>query len=173
MGQKTKAGIYRKQGREIQVLNPSSGAYQPAGRKPDPEVQAILKLQDPAAKLAALRASDHPQARFLWAILREVFHYAAYWLGDIANNARDLDLAIRWGFGWTQGPLETWQAAGWEQVACWIASDIQAGEAMDHCGIAVLGISESGCAYGGGIVFADQGQLTNLRPKLTRPITDS
>ncbi len=130
LGQKTRAGIYRKQGREIQVLNPSAGEYQPAGSKPDQEVRAILKLQDPGARLAALRASDHPQARFLWAILRDVFHYSAYWLGDIADNARDLDLAIRWGFGWAQGPLETWQAAGWVPVARWIESDIQAGEAM-------------------------------------------
>ena len=32
--------------------------------------------------------------------------------GESRDNARDVDLAIRWGFGWTQGPFETWQARG-------------------------------------------------------------
>ena len=51
-------------------------------------------------------------------------------LAEITDNARDLDLAIRWGFGWNQGPFEIWQAAGWRQVAGWISEDIAAGEAM-------------------------------------------
>ena len=58
--------------------------------------------------------SDHPQAQFLWSIFRDLFHYAAYHLASIADNARDVDLAIRWGFGWQMGPFETWQAAGME-----------------------------------------------------------
>src|SRR5690606_29014096 len=41
-----------------------------------------------------------------------------------------VDLAIRWGYGWSLGPFETWQAAGWKQVAQWIAEDIAAGRAM-------------------------------------------
>ncbi|MBY0373019.1 MAG: hypothetical protein K2Q23_03435, partial [Bryobacteraceae bacterium] len=44
--------------------------------------------------------------------------------------ARDLDFAVRWGFGWNQGPFEIWQAAGWQQMAKWIAEDIAAGKAM-------------------------------------------
>ena len=48
---------------------------------------------------------------------------------DIAHCARDLDFAIRWGFGWKLGPLELWQAAGWQQVAKWIEEDIAAGKA--------------------------------------------
>ncbi len=51
-------------------------------------------------------------------------------LADIAETARDVDLAIRWGYGWSLGPFETWQAAGWKQVAQWIADDIVAGKAM-------------------------------------------
>jgi enoyl-CoA hydratase/carnithine racemase len=51
-------------------------------------------------------------------------------LGDIAHNARDVDFAIRWGFGWQRGPFELWQAAGWQRVAQWIAEDIAAGKTM-------------------------------------------
>ncbi|HOW63365.1 MAG TPA: 3-hydroxyacyl-CoA dehydrogenase family protein, partial [Candidatus Contendobacter sp.] len=128
LGQKTKAGIYASKGK--QVLDPVAGAYKDAGAKPDAAVQAILKIKNPAEKFAALRASDHPEAQFLWAIQRDVFHYAAVLLAEIADTARDIDLAIRWGFGWSMGPFEIWQAAGWRQVAEWIEEDIAAGKAM-------------------------------------------
>ncbi|HAS52051.1 MAG TPA: 3-hydroxyacyl-CoA dehydrogenase, partial [Gammaproteobacteria bacterium] len=128
LGQKTKIGIYANKGK--QVLDPATGEYRDAGAKPDDAVQAILKIKNPAEKFAALRASDHHQAQFLWAIHRDAFHYAATLLADIADNARDVDFAIRWGFGWGMGPFEIWQAAGWKQVAAWIEEDIAAGKAM-------------------------------------------
>ncbi|MDH4286531.1 MAG: enoyl-CoA hydratase/isomerase family protein, partial [Gallionella sp.] len=79
---------------------------------------------------AGLRNSQHPQAQFLWATFRDVFHYCAINLQTIADNARDLDFAVRWGFGWDSGPFEIWQATGWQQVAGWIAADIAAGKTM-------------------------------------------
>jgi 3-hydroxyacyl-CoA dehydrogenase len=94
------------------------------------EVAAILKIKNPAEKFAALRASSQPQAQFLWAIFRDIFHYAAVQLENVADNARDLDFAMRWGFGWSQGPFETWQAAGWADIAQAVAADIAAGKAM-------------------------------------------
>ncbi|WP_143293604.1 enoyl-CoA hydratase/isomerase family protein, partial [Burkholderia pseudomallei] len=56
--------------------------------------------------------------------------YIAFHLESIADNARDVDLAIRWGFGWNEGPFEGWQAAGWKQVAEWVQEDIAAGRAL-------------------------------------------
>ncbi|HEX7129090.1 MAG TPA: enoyl-CoA hydratase/isomerase family protein, partial [Rhodanobacteraceae bacterium] len=76
--------------------------------------------------------SNDPQAQFLWASFRDLFHYSAYHLADIAETARDVDFAIRWGYGWKLGPFETWQAAGWQQVAQWIGEDIKAGKAMSN-----------------------------------------
>lgn len=130
LGQKTGAGIYSKRGKDILVLDLQAQDYRPSQQDVDPEVGAILKEKDPAKKFAALRASEHPQAQFLWAVFRDLFHYSAYHLADIAETARDVDLAIRWGYGWSLGPFETWQAAGWKQVADWIAEDIVAGKTM-------------------------------------------
>ena len=130
LGQKTRAGVFRKVGKDIMVLDLEKQDYRPADRKAADEVVEILKTKDPAEKFAKLRASDHPQAQFLWAVFRDLFHYSAYHLADIAETARDVDLAIRWGYGWSLGPFETWQAAGWKQVAQWIDEDIKAGKAM-------------------------------------------
>lgn len=130
LGQKTGAGIFRKVGKDIVVLDLEKQDYRAADRTAAPEVVEILKIRNPAEKFARLRESPHPQAQFLWAVFRDLFHYSAYHLADIAETARDVDLAIRWGYGWSLGPFETWQAAGWKQVAQWIADDIVAGKAM-------------------------------------------
>ena len=130
LGQKTKAGFYQKAGKEIQVFDPALQAYRPSQGELVPGVAAILALKTPAEQFEQLRAHPHPQAQFLWAIFRDLFHYCAFHLAAIADNARDVDLAIRWGFGWKRGPFETWQASGWQRVADWVAADIAAGQAL-------------------------------------------
>ena len=132
LGQKAGAGIFRKVGKDILVVDLEKQDYRPADRTAAPEVVEILKTRNPAEKFAKLRASQHPQAQFLWASFRDLFHYSACHLADIAQTARDVDLAIRWGYGWAQGPFEIWQAAGWKQVAQWIAEDIAAGKSMSN-----------------------------------------
>ncbi len=130
LGQKTRCGIFKKDGQTIKVLDLATQDYRDSAGEIAPEVLAILKNKDPAEKFAQLRACEHPQAQFLWAIFRDVFHYVAFHLADIADNARDLDFAMRWGFGWTQGPFETWQAAGWKTIAEAVKADIESGKAM-------------------------------------------
>ena len=130
LGQKTKAGFFRKVGSQIEVLEPATLTYRPSAGEIEPEVKAILALKSPAEQFARLRAHPHAQSQFLWAIFRDLFHYCAYHLASIADNARAVDLAIRWGFGWKMGPFETWQAAGWREVGAWIAEDIASGKAL-------------------------------------------
>ena len=107
--------------------------------------------------------------RFLWAIYRDTFHYCAAHLREIANNARDLDLAIRWGFGWQQGPFEIWQAAGWQQTAAWIAEDVAAGRAMTYVPLPAW-VTEPGRSG----VHGDQGSFAPstgaYQPRSTLPI---
>lgn len=129
LGQKTGAGFYKKVGKEILRLDPAKGDYVPAGGKAEPIVERMLK-KPAAERLKLLRESSNPQAQFLWAILRDSFHYAAVHLESIAETARDVDFAMRWGFGSKQGPFELWQEAGWQQVAEWVKADIDAGKAL-------------------------------------------
>ncbi len=129
LGQKTGAGFYKKVGKDIQRFDGSTGSYVAAGGKADAIVERILKKPAPE-RLKLLRESSNPQAQFLWALMRNSFHYAAVHLASIADTARDVDFAMRWGFGVKQGPFELWQEAGWKQVAQWIQEDIESGKAL-------------------------------------------
>jgi 3-hydroxyacyl-CoA dehydrogenase len=144
LGQKTGAGIFRKVGKDIHVLDLASKDYRPSAAVVALEVLAILKDKNPQSKFKALRESAHPQAQFLWACFRDLFHYCAFHLADIAASARELDFAIRWGYGWNMGPLELWQAADWNQVAAWIAEDIAAGKSMSSTALPVWVADVSG-----------------------------
>lgn len=130
LGHKTQAGLYRKAGKTSEVLDPATLDYRAATGAMADEVAEILAIEPAAERFARLRQSRHPQARFLWAIFRDLFHYCAVHLASIADNARDVDLALRRGFGWREGPFETWQSAGWQDIAEAVAADIAAGEAM-------------------------------------------
>lgn len=130
LGSKTGAGFYKKVGKDIMRLDFATGEYVAGGAKAADIIARILKEKDPVKKMKALRESTNPQGQFLWAIFRDMFHYIAVHMKDIADNARDIDFALRWGFGWKSGPFETWQAAGWSQIAEWVKADIDAGQAL-------------------------------------------
>jgi 3-hydroxyacyl-CoA dehydrogenase len=146
LGQKAKRGVYQKVGDDIQVIDLKDNNYRLSEGKPDEVVVEILKNKNVAERFAQLHASTHPQAQFIWSIYRDSFHYCSVHLADIANNARDLDMAIRWGFGWDIGPFEIWQSAGWQQIAKWLAEDIATGKTMTDVPLPawVLDASRSG-----------------------------
>ncbi|MDP9046440.1 MAG: 3-hydroxyacyl-CoA dehydrogenase/enoyl-CoA hydratase family protein [Pseudomonadota bacterium] len=168
LGQKSGAGFYKKVGRDILRLDPVSLEYVAGGGKADDIVARILK-KPPAERLRLLRESKNPQAQFLWAVLRDAFHYAAVHLGDIAESARDVDFAMRWGFGVQQGPFELWQAAGWGQVATWIQEDIDAGKALSHAPLPAW-VFDGAVARQGG-VHAPEGSWSAAHARWVAPST--
>ena len=129
LGQKTKAGFFKKVGRDVLRFDLEGEEYVPGGQKAD-EVYGRMLKKPAAERLQLLRNAEGAQGQFLWAILRNSFHYAALHLGSIADNARDVDQAMRWGFGMQQGPFELWQDAGWLDVARMVQEDISAGKAL-------------------------------------------
>ena len=117
LGAKTKIGIYKKNKGEIQVIDKALNNYRPVQYKVNHEIEEILKITDSSEKFSKLQASSLPEAKFLWSIFCDLFHYCAYHCQDIANHLHDIDLALRWGYGWEYGPFEIWQQAGWQAIA--------------------------------------------------------
>jgi 3-hydroxyacyl-CoA dehydrogenase len=124
LGQKTRCGIFKKDGKTIKVLDLALAGLPRLGWRSACRRAGHPEEQEPGREVRPVACFQHPQAQFLWAIFRDIFHYVALHLEGIAHNARDVDFAMRWGFGWSQGPFETWQAAGWKAIAEAVRDDI-------------------------------------------------
>ena len=131
LGLKTKKGFYQKRGREVLRFDLAEGDYVPVGDKPDAVYARMLQRPAPE-RLQLLRNAKGAAGQFVWAVLRDSFHYAAVHLETMAETARDVDQAMRWGYGMAQGPFELWQSAGWLDVARMVQEDIDAGKALSR-----------------------------------------
>ncbi|MCD2511116.1 3-hydroxyacyl-CoA dehydrogenase/enoyl-CoA hydratase family protein [Comamonas endophytica] len=166
LGQKAGAGFYKKVGRDILRFELESADYVPGGEKAD-EVYARMLKKPAAERLKLLRNAEGAPGQFLWAILRNSFHYAAVHLESIAESARDVDLAMRWGFGMRQGPFELWQEAGWLEVAKMVQEDIDAGKALSRAPLPAW-VFEGPVAEAGGVHTAEGSWSPALRKFVPR-----
>lgn len=116
LGQKAGNGIFKKEGRSITVYDPDSKKYRPMKVSMSSEIIEILAIEDPKIKAKKLFESSDNQAQFLAACFLDLYHYSAYHLEEIADSVRQVDKAMRWGFGWQQGPFESWQYSGFLEV---------------------------------------------------------
>lgn len=132
LGQKAGQGVYRKKGKQIEVYDPITNDYRVAEGVIADEVKAIFALPTPHEQMKALFSSSHQQAQFLAACFRDLFHYCAYHLEDIADTVRDVDSALSWGFGWRKGPFSLWQAAGVNEITAALLQSIEEGKSMSN-----------------------------------------
>lgn len=131
LGAKTKAGIYTKDKDGIKkVIDTTTLEYRVADKKADKSIIEILKGKDWATKFETLKAAGLPESRFLLACFANLFHYVAIMLGEISDATRDIDLAMRWGFGWKEGVFEIWQQIGWQKIATWLKEEIATGNTI-------------------------------------------
>ena len=68
-----------------------------------------------ANKMKALIYSDDRAGQLLWNILSPVLVYSRgnYWVES--DDIVAIDQAMKWGFGWSVGPFELWDAIGVEE----------------------------------------------------------
>lgn len=167
LGQKTGAGIYKKEGKNILVYDIKEGEYRPVTGQANKDVSDILKIKVPADKFKRLQQSDKTEAQFIWSYHRDLWHYAAYHMHAIANNARDIDEAMRWGFAWKQGPFEQWQSAGWAEMTSLMMKDMAAGKTLTNAPLPDwVGNQASAGAYVESGAFSPQEQTYVSRRQL-------
>ena len=127
LGTKSGAGFYKKEGKDILVLDPQTLAYRPQAKVRFDSLGAVRSIEDPGARLHALVYAQDKAAKFAWKSLAHNLAYAARRIGEIADDVLSIDRGMRWGFNWELGPFEAWDAIGVQAAA----------ERMDKEGIAV------------------------------------
>lgn len=112
LGSKSGQGFFLKQGKEILELDPATLEYGPRKKLQAPSIELAKQTKGVANKLKALVYAKDRAGELLWSIYSPVFVYSADLLGQIADDVVAIDRAMKWGFGWQQGPFEAWDAIG-------------------------------------------------------------
>ncbi|MGM9320155.1 3-hydroxyacyl-CoA dehydrogenase NAD-binding domain-containing protein [Deinococcus aquaticus] len=120
LGDKTGSGFYKKtkgaDGKtKILNLNLDTFEYEDQGRVKVAAVDAV-KGQPLAARVKALYVAEGKEGEFLRGVMNDGFWYAAKMAGNVSNRLQDIDNALKWGFGWEQGPFETMDTLGVQTV---------------------------------------------------------
>ena len=120
LGDKSGSGFYKKTKDEkgktkILNLNLQTGEYEDQGRVKVAAVEAV-KGKPLAERVNALYTAEGKEGDFLRASMNDGFWYAAKMAGNVSNRLQDIDNALKWGFGWEQGPFESMDALGVQQV---------------------------------------------------------
>ncbi|BAV94873.1 3-hydroxyacyl-CoA dehydrogenase/enoyl-CoA hydratase family protein [Ichthyobacterium seriolicida] len=131
LGNKTGQGIYKKKGKDIFVYDEDKDEYRPKIKEKlvSKDIKKILG-RGFSERIEQIRNSDSKELQFVWDILRDLYHYCACRLGEISFCARDIDFTLRWGFGWKEGPFESWQKGDFAKVVKMIDEDIKQGKSF-------------------------------------------
>lgn len=116
LGAKTKAGFYRKDGREIKSIDPATGEYEAAAPLDLGDITGLQKAGSLEDRLRALYADEGRAGAFFRQTTHNLLGYSARRIPEIADSPADIDRAMQWGFGWELGPFGIWDALGFESV---------------------------------------------------------
>lgn len=111
-GAKTGAGFYKKVGKDILALDLNTLEYRPQGKPRFDSLGKAKKAEKLGDKLKAICYGDDLAAQAGWAVTADTLIYSANRIPEIADDVYAIDNAMRWGFGWDQGPFETWDLLG-------------------------------------------------------------
>ena len=94
----------------VEPVRPSWASVDAVKEEPLPERLRLLVA--PPASADDSTAADDSAGALLWHTFSRMLAYASKRLPEIADSPRDIDNAMKWGFGWEMGPFETWDALG-------------------------------------------------------------
>jgi 3-hydroxyacyl-CoA dehydrogenase len=111
LGDKTGGGFYRKQGKDIQTLDPKTGEYRPKESSPVPSIETIARLPL-TQRLAAIREFPGKHGDFLRRLLISTARYTLETAPRLAYDIPSVDRALEWGYAWDIGPFRVMDYLG-------------------------------------------------------------
>jgi 3-hydroxyacyl-CoA dehydrogenase len=115
IGAKSGQGFFKKVGKEILQLNLSTFEYEPTKKLVAPSLEMAKQAKGPGGRLKTLIYANDRVGELLWNSFAPTLIYSAQLMGEIADDILAIDNAMKWGFGWAQGPFEMWDAIGVER----------------------------------------------------------
>ncbi len=116
LGRKAKGGFFKMEGKgeekKMFVLDYQALDYRPTTKVSYPSLDAAKGEDDVGARIRKVTEGEDKAAGYAWKVLSESLLYSARRIPEIAGDVVNIDNAIKWGFNWTLGPFETWDAIG-------------------------------------------------------------
>jgi 3-hydroxyacyl-CoA dehydrogenase len=127
LGDKTKQGFYKKEGKSIQTLDLKTGEYRERIEPHLPSLAEAAKIRSLPARLKVVLGLDDKVGALARHAVYGSLGYAAMRVPEISDDLVSIDRATRWGFSHDLGPFELWDALGVQETA----------DAMEKHGVAV------------------------------------
>jgi len=116
LGRKAGGGFFKMEGKgdakKKLVLDYRRLDYRPTTKVNFPSLDAAKGAEDVGERIRKVIGGDDKASAYAWEVLSESLLYSARRIPEIADDVVNIDNAIRWGFNWTLGPFETWDAIG-------------------------------------------------------------
>jgi 3-hydroxyacyl-CoA dehydrogenase len=116
LGDKTKQGFYKKDGKSIQSLDLETGEYRERREPEIPSIAEAMKIKSLPERLKFVLAQDDKAGALARHVIYNTLGYASRRIPEITDDYRNVDLAMKWGFSHEMGPFELWQAMGVEET---------------------------------------------------------
>ena len=117
-GRKGKGGFYRinrEKGKVKEAIDLKTGEYRPEAKS------EIAALDEGGAKsLGKLLTHDSVHGKYAAAVLMPTLAYAAFLVGDAADDIDSIDEAMRLGYNWKSGPFELIDQIGVDKLVGWL-----------------------------------------------------
>jgi len=112
LGQKTKAGFYKKTEEGILSVDLKTGEYKDQKKVLFDGYRVAKAFQKVESRIKALAFNDDKAGKFMWEITADSLIYSANRIPEISDDIINIDNAMKWGYGWELGPFECWDAMG-------------------------------------------------------------
>lgn len=117
LGQKSRAGFYKKEGKEILSLNLEKMEYENQVKVFLDAIGAGKRVMDPIKRMETIISCPDKSGRFLKELLLSTLSYSARRVPEIADCVFEVDNAMKWGFGWEIGPFQIIEGIGIERFS--------------------------------------------------------
>ncbi|MBC7878207.1 MAG: enoyl-CoA hydratase/isomerase family protein [Anaerolineales bacterium] len=117
LGNKTKVGFY-KEVRDVEgkkqfySLDLNTFEHVAPTKPRFDSVKAAKDVEDLAGKLKVMLDTDDKAAKLVKALTYQSFQYSSSIIPEVADTAKPIDDAVRWGFSHEAGPFEIWDLLG-------------------------------------------------------------
>ncbi|MDP3386086.1 MAG: 3-hydroxyacyl-CoA dehydrogenase/enoyl-CoA hydratase family protein [Eubacteriales bacterium] len=112
LGDKKRAGFYKKEGKETLVLDFEDFQYRKKDKVEFDGLKDAKKIKTFSERLKKLIYEQNDVSHFIWDVLKDTLLFAGRMIPEIADDVTEIDNAMKWGYNWEYGPFEIWDIIG-------------------------------------------------------------